>query len=235
VVEINEEWLLVSPQTGSGNATVTITALPNTVMEPREAHFKLKSNGLVEVLSATQEACDEQVWVELSPDTLYVAYTGTTSAAIEVTSNSSWMLAASDWISNVPAQAMQGNATVYLIVDQNSSEEPRIGFVSASHNGQVMDEIVVVQEGKPDLLETDITEMDVRPEGADFTFHVTSNQNWLVVTDVDWMSCSPTSGFGSKDVTVTVQPLAGPRPRTGVIRIKAESGKAVSITVTQNP
>ena len=83
---------------------------------------------------------------------------------------------------------MQGNATVYLIVDQNSSEEPRIGFVSASHNGQVMDEIVVVQEGKPDLLETDITEMDVRPEGADFTFHVTSNQNWLVVTDVDWSS-----------------------------------------------
>ena len=131
-------------------------------MEPREAHFKLKSNGLVEVLSATQEAGDEQVWVELSPDTLYVAYTGTTSAAIEVTSNSSWMLAASDWISNVPTQAMQGNATVYLIVDQNSSEEPRIGFVSASHNGQVMDEIVVVQEGKPDLLETDITEMDVR-------------------------------------------------------------------------
>lgn len=235
VFEINEEWLSVSPQTGSGNATVTITALPNTVMEPREAHFKLKSNGLVEVLSATQEAGDEQVWVELSPDTLYVAYTGTTSAAIEVTSNSSWMLAASDWISNVPTQAMQGNATVYLIVDQNSSEEPRIGFVSASHNGQVMDEIVVVQEGKPDLLETDITEMDVRPEGADFTFHVTSNQNWLVVTDVDWMSCLPTSGFGSKDVTVTVQPLVGPRPRTGVIRVKAESGKTVSITVTQNP
>ena len=233
--EIEVDWLSVTPATGSGNATVTLTALPNAVMEPRMAQFKVKSGGLVEVLTASQEAGDEPAWAELSPDTLFVDYVGTTSAMVEVTSNSSWTMEASDWIANVPTQLMQGDATVYLIVDQNSSEEPRYGFVSVSHNGQVMDEIVVAQEGKPDLLETDITEMEVRPEGAEFTFHVTSNQNWLIVVDVDWLSCSPTSGFASKDVTVTVEPLVGPRPRTGEIRVKAESGKTVVITVTQNP
>lgn len=233
--EIDVDWLSVTPATGSGNATVTLTALPNPVMEPRTAQFLVRSGALVEVLTASQEAGDEMAWVELSPDTLFVSYMGTTSATVEVTSNSSWTMEASNWIANVPTQLMQGNATVYLIVDQNSSEDPRYGFVSVSHNGEVMDEIVVAQEGKPDLLETDITEMEVRPEGAEFTFHVTSNQNWVVVVDEDWISCSPTSGFGSKDVTVTVQPLVGPRPRTAEIRVKAESGKTVSIIVTQNP
>ena len=96
-----------------------------------------------------------------------------------------------------------------------------------------MDEIVVAQEGKPDLLEVDVDVFDVRPEGAEFSFHITSNQSWTVNTDVNWITCDPTSGFSHKDVNVTVTPTMSTHPRTGHIKVTAESGKMVTITINQ--
>ena len=235
VVESLPDWLSLPYLQGNGDVTLALTAQANEVVEPRAASFVVSSETKSQRVSVTQAAGDQPVYVTLAPDTLSAAYTGSSSVMLEVTSNTTWALEASPWISIMSANPSQGDATVYLIVDYNSSDAPRYGFIRAKHNGAVMDEIVVAQDGKPDLLETDITETTVRPEGGQFTFHVTSNQNWALVIDVPWLTCSPTNGFGNGVVTVTVDAMMGARPRTGHIRIKADSGKLVEITVVQQP
>ena len=227
-------WVTIDPLTGSGNGTVNITVDANALAVPRSMSFVVESGSLREPVTVEQEAGDTPLFVTLSPDTLWVPYTGSTSALIEVTSNTSWNLRASDWISNLPSGVSQGDGSVYLIIDQNSDEATRYGSVSALHFGEVMDEIVVVQEGKPDLLEVNGTEFDVRPEGQEFTFHITSNQAWVIQTDVMWFHVNPTSGFANADVTVTVDAMSSTQPREGHITIKAASGKIVVITVTQH-
>ena len=232
-IGVESSWLSFSEIIGNGNATVTLTAMPNVISEPRTLTFEVVSGVLSQRVRVTQDAGDEPIWVNLSPDTLSAGYQGAINAILEVSSNTTWTLEASSWIMNLPIQQMQGDATLYFIIDMNSSAMPRYGFIRALHNGTVMAEIVVAQEGKPDLLETDITEVNMRPEGGEFIIHVTSNQGWQVLSDVEWISCSPTNGFGNGDITVTVQELLSTHSRTGHINLKAESGKLVVVTVTQ--
>lgn len=232
-IEVELDWATVSPMSGSGDATVTLTVEPNLFVEPRVMAIAVVSGNLSQRITVEQAAGDIPLVVSLSPDTIAVPDIGGANVELNVASNTSWYLEASDWISNLPVSPIQGDATVSFIVYSNSAPEPRYGFIRAKHNGEVMDEIVVAQEGKPDLLEVDVDVFDVRPEGAEFSFHITSNQSWTINTDVNWITCDPTSGFSHKDVNVTVAPTMSTHPRTGIIKVTAESGKMVTITINQ--
>ena len=106
--------------------------------------------------------------------------------------------------------------------------------MKAMHNGQLLATLIVVQEGKPNLLEPDITHLDVRPEGGDFEIQVTANQAWRVVSNEDWLHCDPQNGFANGSFTITVDPLPSPRARTGYVKLNGETGIEVIITVDQH-
>ena len=226
------DWLSVSQPTGTGNATVTLFAEPNAIMEPRAFGFGIKSGALSYELEVTQEAGTETVFAEFTTDTVFAVATGGL-LHLELTSNTLWSLVASDWISLITSSGV-GDASFDIVVNSNSNSEPRIGYVNIMHGGQLLDAVVVVQEGHQDILEVDITELDVRPEGGEFTVHVTANQSWAVNIDVDWVHCDMMSGFGNKDVVITVDEMSGVRPRTGRIKFGGSSGSEVTVTVNQH-
>ena len=226
------DWLSISQQTGTGNATVVLTAQPNLLTEPRTNVFFIKSGNLYYELSVTQAPGDTPLMAEFDADTVFVVYTGGLQS-LSLTSNTTWQLQASSWITLITSSG-EGDAEFDIAVDSNTDPNNRIGFVSAVHNGQEMANIIVVQEGKPNILETDITELDVRPEGGSYEIQVTSNQSWAVNADVNWIHYEPQSGFGNKILTVTVDPMMGARPRTGHIKLSGETGSLVIITVNQH-
>ena len=226
------DWLSLSQQSGIGNATVVLTAQPNLLTEPRTNAFFIKSGNLYYELSVTQAPGDTPLMVEFDADTVFVVYTGGLQS-LSLASNTTWQLQASSWITLITSSG-EGDAVFDIAVDSNTDPNNRIGFVSAVHNGQEMANIIVVQEGKPNILETDITELDVRPEGGSYEIQVTSNQSWAVNADVNWIHYEPQSGFGNKILTVTVDPMMGARPRTGHIKLSGETGSLVIITVNQH-
>lgn len=232
--DAGEGWLSLSEVLGTGNATITLTAEPNVLLESRTALIVIASDDLEKEITVTQEAGSEQLYVTFSPDTLYASYTGE-SRTVSLSSNTSWVLESSSIIAFLTPAAGNGDATITTIIDVNSSAEPRTGYLRAKHHGQVMAELVIIQEGKPDLLETDITGIMAPGEGGEYTIHVTSNQGWAVVVSDLWMRATPTSGFGNGDIKVVVDPMNSTRPRTGTITIKAESGKIVVVEVKQQP
>ena len=226
------DWLSISQQSGTGNANVVLTAQPNLLTEPRTNAFFIKSGNLYYELSVTQAPGDTPLMVEFDADTVFVVYTGGLQS-LSLASNTTWQLQASSWITLITSSG-EGDAEFDIAVDSNTDPNNRIGFVSAVHNGQEMANIIVVQEGKPNILETDITELDVRPEGGSYEIQVTSNQSWAVNADVNWIHYEPQSGFGNKILTVTVDPMMGARPRTGHIKLSGETGSLVIITVNQH-
>ena len=230
--DLNCDWLSVSQQSGTGNAVVVLTAAPNTINELKMQDFIIKSGVLSEQLTASQAPGDDPIIASFEPDTLFVAFSGGVQT-VHLASNATWQLQASSWITLVTSSG-EGDATFDIIVDNNSEPNERIGFVRAIRNGQVLSTMVVVQEGKVDILETDITELYVRPEGGSYEIHVSANQAWSVNVDVVWIHCDPLSGFGNKTLTVTVDPLPSLRPRTGHVKISGEAGNSVSILVEQN-
>lgn len=226
------DWLSISQQSGTGNATVVLTAQPNILTEPRTNVFFIKSGNLYYELFVTQAPGDTPLMAEFDADTVFVVYTGGLQS-LSLTSNTTWQLQASSWITLITSSG-EGDAEFDIAVDSNTDPNNRIGFVSAVHNGQEMANIIVVQEGKPNILETDITELDVRPEGGSYEIQVTSNQSWAVNADVNWIHYEPQSGFGNRILTVTVDPMMGARPRTGHIKLSGETGSLVIITVNQH-
>lgn len=229
--DLDSDWLSLSQQAGTGNAIVSLVAEPNMVMVPRSIVGIIKSGLLSYEISVEQDAGEEPILANFTIDTLFVAYIGGLEH-LELTSNTSWTLQASNWISLITSSG-EGDASFDIAVNSNSNPEERIGFVNILHEGQLVDALVVVQEGRQDILEVDAEELDVRPEGGDFTVHITSNLSWIVNMDVNWLHCSPMSGFGPKDLTITVDAMSGSRPRTGHIKISGSNGSEVTITVNQ--
>ena len=230
--DLDCDWLSLSQQSGTGNATVVLTAEPNILLEPRTMDFRIKAGVLNAQLTASQAPGDEPIMASFEPDTMFVSFIGGVYT-VQLTSNTSWQLQVSSWITLINSSG-EGDATFDIVVNSNSDPNERIGFVRAIHNGQVLGTMIVVQEGKVDTLETDITELDVRPEGGSFEIQVSSNQSWTVNTDVEWIHCDPLSDFGNKILTVTVDAMEGFRPRTGHVKLSGEMGNSVSITVNQH-
>lgn len=232
VFDMECDWLSLSQQSGTGNATVVLTAQPNSLTEPRTMGFSIKSVNLHFDLSVTQAPGDNPLVVEFDVDTMFVTYTGGLQS-LSLNSNTTWQLQASSWITLITSSG-EGDATFDIAVDSNQDPDDRIGFVTAVHNGLEMASVVVFQEGKPNILETDMTELDVRPEGGSYEIQVTANQSWTVNSDVEWIQYDPQSSFGNRILTITVDPMMGARPRTGHIKIGGETGSLVIITVNQH-
>lgn len=229
--DLDCDWLSLSQQSGTGDANVVLTAEPNVLLEPRTMEFCIKSGSLNARLTVSQAPGDEPIVAGFLPDTLFVTYTGGVHT-LQLTSNTTWRLQASSWISLTTISG-EGDATFDILVDTNSEPDERIGFVSAIHNGQELGTMVVVQEGRVNILETDITELNVSPEGGSFEIHVSSNQSWTANADVEWIHCNPTSDFGNKILTITVDAMIGVRPRTGNVKLSGEMGNSVFISVKQ--
>ena len=232
-IDLDCPWLSISQLTGTGNATVVLTADQNELNEPRSYVFHIKSGDLNYELTVRQAAGDVPLVAAFDSDTLFVAYTGGMQH-VQLTSNTTWLLQVSEWISLITVSSGDGDASFDILVDNNLAPDDRVGFVKAVHAGQVLATLVVVQEGRPDILETDYTEVDVRPEGGDYVIQVTANQKWTVATNEEWMRCNPQSGFGNGSFTITVDALPSPRPRTGYIKVSGSTGAQVTITVNQH-
>jgi len=82
-------------------------------------------------------------------------------------------------------------------------------------------------------------ELDASPKSLNFThagesktFNVTSDVNWTISGNHDWLTISDASGKGDKAVTVTATANAG-AARTATLTIAAKGAKDVPISVTQ--
>jgi hypothetical protein len=231
IVDVSDEWLTVSSPAGSGNATVTLTAAPNMLLEPRTAYVMVKSGDLAAEVVVSQEAGEAPLFVDFEPDTLYAPSSGGLKH-LELTSNTTWQLVASEWITILNSSG-QGDASFDIIVDINGNGE-RIGFVNAMHNGQLLGTVTVVQEGYVSVLEASPTEIEARPEGGEYVIQVTANQSWVVTTNADWLHCTPDSGYNNGEFTITVDAMSTIQPRTSRVKVTGSTGAEVIITVDQH-
>lgn len=231
--EIDCEWATLSEQTGTGNGTLTLTVAPNPVAAPRSVSLRVVSGTLVQTAIINQRAGEEPLVGYFSPSTITPSYMGGFQH-VNLFSNTSWQLeTSSDWISLLTTSGT-GDASLDIVIDGNNSPDERSGYINIKNNGQVLGALIVIQEGKPNLFETNITELEARPEGGEYTIQLTANQSWTLNYDVDWLTCSPESGLGSSAIVVTVEALSNLRPRTGHIKIVGSTGVMIMVTVEQH-
>ncbi|MBN2745008.1 MAG: leucine-rich repeat protein [Marinilabiliaceae bacterium] len=129
-------WLQASQTTGSGNATVTFTALSNnTTGAERTAELSLTGDGVSQPLTVT---VTQELFVPIlsaTPTTLDLAGTVGSNGTVNITSNTAWTISGNpDWL-HVSATTGSGNATVTFTAISELQQPQRTATLTLTGTG----------------------------------------------------------------------------------------------------
>jgi len=216
-------WLTVSPSSGSGNGSFTITAAANNSTASRTGTVTVKTtnNAITRIISVSQEGTTLGVNSPSWSPGIQAANT-----TINVTSNTSWKVASSDtsWLTVSPASG-SGNGPFTITATANGSATERTGTVTVkTDNNAVTREILVSQEGP--RLNVDPLSWKPGASAANTTINVTANTTWNATAPLNqnWLSVSSASGSGDGTFTINVTPNANPGGRDGIITVATGNG-----------
>ncbi|MEN6511295.1 MAG: BACON domain-containing carbohydrate-binding protein, partial [Chloroherpetonaceae bacterium] len=116
----------------------------------------------------------------------------------------------------------------------NPLSTTRTATVTVSGSGVTSQTVTVTQAAGAATLSILPTTLDIgATEGSTATFNITSNTNWTILSDQDWLSVNPASGTGDSIITVTAQANPSASARTAIVTVSATGVDLQTITVTQ--
>ncbi len=221
-------WLSVSPKSGTGNATLSLTAsAENPSTEPRTAVITVSSSSLNAQFTVTQPG------VHLSVGSTSVSFTASGGTqSLTVTSNTSWSIQnnASSWLRCNTATG-KGNATITLSANENTSISENSGELIIS-GAEKNITVQVSQAGATPTLSVDQTNLSFVANGESKTVSITSNMSWEIESNVSWITCDKTSGTGDATIRLTAAKNTSAAVRNGKLTISG-GGKVLTIDVSQ--
>lgn len=138
------DWMTVSRTTGSGNATLTVSASNNATGEDLEGEITIRVGTITKIIKVFQET----VRLTVSPSTVVSPYEGLTLYSLEVTSNCSFTVSTeNDWIT---LHSDSGNGNTYINFDTSKwdGEENRNGEIDFIVDSKSVFIVYVIQTPK---------------------------------------------------------------------------------------
>jgi hypothetical protein len=226
-VSENEDWLNVSPNNGSGSATLNVDYDENTTTSARVCSITVSGGGFTKVVTVSQQGPTLMV-VPSNRDVGSPA--GQTT--FDVFSLIAWSVSESeDWLEVSPTDGT-GDGLLTVNYDENTSVNERIGTITVS-SLILTREVTVTQEGSAPTLVVNPTNRDVGSTAGQTTFDVSSNISWTVNESENWLDVTPSNGSGDDILTVNYNENTLSSMRVGMISISGD-GLTEYVTVTQS-
>ncbi|MDR2918526.1 MAG: BACON domain-containing protein [Tannerella sp.] len=225
-----EGWLEFSTHSGSGNGTVTITAIENAVKFQRTATITVSGDGITQTINITQGEFEPSL--NVSEESLSFSYSNE-QKSFSITSNTRWKVSSSEsWLSVSPTSG-SGDSTITVSSSINSLTSDRTATVTVSGDG-ITRTISVTQAKSP--LSVSTNSLSFSSEVKEQTFTIQFNASWTVSSDASWLTVSPASGNGNGTVKVKAAANSSAWERTATITIKGGSFSAkISVTQSRGP
>jgi endoglucanase len=158
----DQTWLTVTPASGSGNGTLSLSAANNTGVA-RNAVVTVTGGGITKQILVSQNAGET---LSVSPTTLAVAQSGGTSP-VTLTSNTSWTASSNQtWLTLTPASGT-GNGALSLTASSNTTTVSRTAVVTVK-TSTLTSTITVTQPGQ------------TQTTGPDWNNPMTITADWMV-------------------------------------------------------
>jgi hypothetical protein len=234
-----DPWLTITPASGSGPATVTLTATTNPDGIVRSgkvtARYTYADGTPTQTLSVTQQGATLAV-APLAVDlpTGGPGADGKVSSLVTVSSNVSW------YVSNAPAwltvspQAGTGDATLTLQVEANPSVDVRRDSVTLTA-GTLTRKVAVTQAGLPVELRLGSTQIAFTQPGGTQPLALFCNTDWQLQEPSQlpaWLRASPTGGKGNASLTLSAGENPSLQARSCTLTFTAR-GESRSLAVSQ--
>jgi PKD repeat protein len=185
------EWLNVSPESGEGNATLTIGYDENVELESRECIIVVSSDNLSVDFTLTQTGYPALITTDILTETVS---SEASTVEVEVTSNVEWTASEQcDWYSVSPSSG-NGVTMVTITYDENTSfEESRSCIVNFTGSGAGAG-FELIQQSKIAILDLSKENEDVNWEAGNLQVDVTTNTDWEISNNCEWITVDPASG-----------------------------------------
>ncbi|MGC9341281.1 MAG: BACON domain-containing protein, partial [Bacteroidales bacterium] len=181
------DWLTATKTDGS---TITVTYDQNTSTSERTAHITATGTGGVsETVTVTQIPSP---FISVSPSNRDVnALSGSTTFSVNtlgdwtVTDDATWLTA-----------TKSDDSTISVTYDQNTSTSGRTAKITVTETSGMIGpaEATVTQAGATPYLDVSPNSQNVGVEAGSTTFSVSTNVEWSVTDDADWLSANRTHG-----------------------------------------
>lgn len=152
---------------------------------------------------------------------------------LTITSEAAWTASTSqNWIQVDPTSGNAGTSKITVSALQNSAIGDRSGYVYLNIGGNRVVEIPVKQRGI--YIEFGAQSITFSADEETKSIHVGSNTTWTISSCPSWVTVSPQSGEGGKDITIVAADNPNVTSRSGVIKAtQAGLNLTAELTVSQ--
>lgn len=227
-----EEWLVVTPSSGNGNATLSFEARPNTTSQPRNIEVKATTKDNTASLTIQQEGTSK--YITLSPSSMLGDWEGGTFQVV-VQSNMAWTVTTlPDWV-HCSALEGEGNDTVQMTMLAFLESGTREAYITFG-DGNISTQFRVRQSGTSEVqhfLNVVPNEIQLPYVGDERQLAVTCDEGWEAVIDVDWVALDKTEGSGNDVLVLTVAENPLIEARQTCIKFVSDSHNSVVVDIFQ--
>ncbi len=148
VASCSENWLTVSSGSGTGDASILITAKENTTITARQCTITITGAGVPPTtVTITQESASP--FLETSVTSLPLISEEGASGTFDITSNTSWTVSSSEpWLTAANTSG-SANGTVTVTAQKNPTINTRNATVTINATGLADKTIIISQAGSP--------------------------------------------------------------------------------------
>ncbi len=227
-----DPWLTITPASGSGPATVTLTATTNPAGTLRSgkvtARYTYAGGTPTQTLTVTQQGAT----LAVAPAALALPAVGE-STDVTVSSNVSWRVSSAPAWLTVSPQTGTGNATLTLTAGANPSVDVRSDSLTLTA-GTLTRKVALTQAGVPVELSTNSTALHFTAGGGSESVAVFCNTDWQVAGPLPgWLLASTTGGRGNDSLTLSASVNTSLHTRTHSLTLTAR-GETRTLSVSQN-
>lgn len=224
-------WISLSKESGKGNDNITVTTTDNPSTISRNGILELGQVGV----SATAKVEIIQNGKSVTPETRVLEFSDKKgSQTFNLEADIKWKSTNSDtWFTTSPTQG-EGDATITVGVEENTSTEERTGIISYLFADKSTN-VSVHQQAKYMTIENRTFEFDSK--GGTHTIDILTNDEWSAEfeNDVSWLTLSQKSGSGSCALRLEASDNASVNPRSAVLLINSQYNQSARILVSQQP
>jgi hypothetical protein len=169
-------------------------------------------------------------YLNVTPSNQFVV-SSSGSTNFSVSSNLNWTVSDdASWLTVYPSSG-SNNGIITVTYAENTNSVQRIGTISVVGGG-INKTVTVTQAAAPSFLTITPTNRSVSYPAGNTTFSISSNVDWTVIDDANWINISP--AYGSNTGIISTDYSANPYTYSRVSTLTISGGGIIkTVTITQ--
>lgn len=231
----DNSWVVLSIDSGTGNAKIYLTISANNDPTVRTATITISANGVTsQIVTLNQEGIGMSM--KVSSNTLSIGAANNSEASFVITTNTTWYVSNNQqWLSYYNKVTGNGSATVTIVANANNSITPRIDTIFVTGLGVPPLKVIVTQDGSGPTLSVSASNLKISAKAnSTKTFDISSNSKWNISLDQNWLSANNNSGNGNATISLTAQENSSTVTRNCNVIVSVIGLSSKTITITQD-